>query len=456
MSSASLRTVRFSGPFFCMPSPATASAATAAPQPQLLEGGEGFFPALVAAVDAARDWIQLETYIFDFHGRGADVAQALVRAAKRGVTVQVLVDGIGSAHLEDQTEPPKGADNARVFAVELAAAYERDGPARLQAAGVQWLRYSPLTGFWPTLGILHPDQWRRLHRKLCVIDQRLVFCGGVNILDDFHDPNHGPLNAPRFDFTVAVHGPAAAVASEAMALLWWRVQAGYSAQQRHLAEAWEAFKAAGFGGRLRGLQAASARAGASGARPTATLLLRDNLLNRNSIERAYRRAIGQARREIVIANAYFLPGGRLRRALTKAARRGVKVTLLLQGKYEYFMQYHAARPVYGALLRAGVEIHEYEASFLHAKVAVVDGHWATVGSSNLDPLSLLLAREANVVIDDRAFAAALHKRLCEAIEGHGRRMDETAFASRPWRQRLLDQLAYALMRLALLLTRHRY
>ncbi len=424
-----------------MPSASTASATLPAPQPQLLEGGEGFFPALVAAVDAARDWVQLETYIFDFHGRGADVAEALMRAAQRGVTVQVLVDGIGSAH--------------------LASDAERDRPARLQAAGVQWQRYSPLTGRWPALGILHPDQWRRLHRKLCVIDQQQVFCGGVNILDDFHDPNHGPLSAPRFDFTVLAHGTAAAVASEAMALLWWRVQAGYSAQQRHLTEAWEAFKAAGFGGRLRGLQAASARvaraARATGSpRAAAILLLRDNLLNRNSIERAYRRAIGQARQEILIANAYFLPGGRLRRALIKAARRGVKVTLLLQGKYEYFMQYHAARPVYGALLKAGVEIHEYEASFLHAKVAVVDGHWATVGSSNLDPLSLLLAREANVVIDDPAFATALRKRLCEAIEGHGRRMDEGAFARRPWRQRLLDQLAYALMRLALLITRQRY
>jgi cardiolipin synthase len=425
-----------------MPSAATASATTA-PQPQLLVGGEGFFPALVAALDAARDWVQLETYIFDFHGRGADVAAALMRAAKRGVTVQVLVDGIGSDHLQDDAQ--QQPDDAL-------------GPARLQAAGVQWQRYSPLTGRWPALGILHPDQWRRLHRKLCVIDQRQVFCGGINILDDFHDPNHGPLSAPRFDFTVAVHGPAATVASEAMALLWWRVQAGYSAQQRHLTEAWEAFKAAGFGGRLRGLQAASTKAArASGPqRSSAVLLLRDNLLNRNTIERAYRRAIGQARQEILIANAYFLPGGRLRRALIKAARRGVKVTLLLQGKYEYFMQYHAARPVYGALLKAGVEIHEYEPSFLHAKVAVVDGQWATVGSSNLDPLSLLLAREANIVIDDRAFAAALRKRLCEAIEGHGRRMDESAIASRPWRQRMLDQLAYALMRLALLLTRQRY
>jgi cardiolipin synthase len=157
----------------------------------------------------------------------------------------------------------------------------------------------------------------------------------------------------------------------------------------------------------------------------------------------------------VIANAYFLPGGRLRRALIKAARRGVKVTLLLQGKYEYFMQYHAARPVYGALLEAGVEIHEYAAGFLHAKVAVVDGRWATVGSSNLDPLSLLLAREANMVMDDHSFAQGLRERLEGAMQG-GRRLQSAQYSRRPWFERLLDLAAYALMRLALLVTRQRY
>jgi cardiolipin synthase len=159
---------------------------------------------------------------------------------------------------------------------------------------------------------------------------------------------------------------------------------------------------------------------------------------------------------VVIANAYFLPGGALRRALMAAARRGVRVTLLLQGKYEYFMQYHAVRPVYGALLAAGVEIHEYERSFLHAKVAVVDGHWATVGSSNLDPLSMLLAREANVVVEDKVFANDLHRRLQAAIADHGRRVDPQAYQGRSLGQRLKGWLAYALMRMAVVLTGRRY
>jgi cardiolipin synthase len=401
---------------------------------QLLQGGQALFPALVQAFDAAASWIQLETYIFNFHGSGAVVADALVRAAQRGVTVQVLVDAVGTGPLPD------------------------DWLLKFSGSGVQWCAYSPVGS---SLGFLVPERWRRLHRKLCVVDERIVFCGGINVLDDFYDPNHGKLEAPRFDFAVILTGPLAAEATDAMALLWWRVQAGYSARQRHLNEAWEKFKAAGYGGRTDTKSLAppvdSGSASLAGSsRPKAALVLRDNLRNRHSIERAYRKAIGRAHQEVIIANAYFLPGGKLRRALIKAARRGVHVTLLLQGKYEYFMQYHAARPVYGALLAAGVEIHEYSTSFLHAKVAVIDGHWATVGSSNLDPLSLLLAREANVVIEDHAFASELSARLREAVAHHGARIDPAVYSQRPLGLRIQGWMAYALMRLALMLTGQRY
>lgn len=410
------------------------SASTQSETFQLLQGGQALFPALVQAFDDAIKWIQFETYIFDFHGAGAVVADALVRAAKRGVTVQVLVDAVGTEVLPEEWGQ------------------------KFSGSGVQWCVYSPVGS---GLGFLRPERWRRLHRKLCVVDERIVFCGGINVLDDFYDPNHGALEAPRFDFAVVLTGSLAAEAVDAMALLWWRVQAGYSARQRHLNEAWEKFKAAGYGGRTdakllaRPVDSGVSSPGAS-SRPKAALVLRDNLRNRHSIERAYRKAIGQAQQEIIIANAYFLPGGKLRRALMKAARRGVRVTLLLQGKYEYFMQYHAVRPVYGALLAAGVEIHEYSTSFLHAKVAVVDGHWATVGSSNLDPLSFLLAREANVVIEDRIFAGELCACLRDAVVHHGVRIDPAAYSQRPLGMRIQGWMAYALMRLALILTGQRY
>ena len=405
---------------------------------QLLQGGQAYFPALIQAMDAAVAWVQFETYIFDVHGVGTNVAEALMRAARRGVTVQVLVDGIGSDALPLQWQQ------------------------KMREAGVQWCVYSPLGTGLGGLGLLMPDHWRRLHRKLCVVDQRIVFCGGINVLDDLYDPNHGELKAPRFDFAVAVTGPLAVDAADAVALVWWRVQAGYSVRQRHLGSAWEKFKAAGYGGRTSATSLATPPANAANVAPGATpgakaaLVLRDNFRNRSSIEKAYLKAIGKSCREILIANAYFVPGGKLRRALIRAARRGVKVTLLLQGKYEYFMQYHAARPVYDALLKAGIEIHEYEASFLHAKVAVIDGHWATVGSSNLDPLSLLLAREANVVIEDRVFAEQLREQLCEAIASRGSRVDPASHGKRPLNQRLLGHFAHTLMRLAIWITGQRY
>ncbi len=394
-------------------------------QVQLLQGAQELFPALIAAMDGALSDIQFETYIFDFTGTATEVAQALMRAARRGVRTHLVVDGVGTGRL-----PQDWAD-------------------RLRAAGVHCRVYSPLG----PLGLLLPRRWRRLHRKLCVVDGRVLFCGGINVLDDFHDPNHGRLVAPRFDFAVQATGALVGVASDAMEQLWWRMQAVRDASQRRLPEA------------LQALRAASAAHHAAPDADTspgmrAALLLRDNVRHRSRIEKAYRRAIAAAREEIIIANAYFVPGRKLRVALQMAARRGVRVRLLLQGRYEYFMQYHAARPVYGALLKAGVEIHEYAPSFLHAKVAVIDAHgarpWATVGSSNLDPLSLLLAREANVVVEDAAFAQDLRARLEHAMLHGGRVLDPARYALRSWHERALDRVAFVLMRLALWVTGNRY
>ena len=399
-------------------------------QVRLLQGAEELFPALIKAMDAAMADIQFETYIFDFTGAGASVAQALMRAAARGVRTQLVVDGVGTGAL-----PKAWAE-------------------QLHAAGVLCSVYSPLG----PLGLLLPHRWRRLHRKLCVVDGRVLFCGGINVLDDFHDPNHGTLDAPRFDFAVRATGSLVAQASDTMDQLWWRMQAVRDARQRRLPEALQALRAASAARNAE--QAAQGTDPNAGPPVRATLVLRDNVRNRSRIEKAYLRAIGAARHEVIIANAYFMPGGKLRRALVMAARRGVRVRLLLQGRYEYFMQYHAARPVYGALLEAGVEIYEYAPSFLHAKVAVIDAHsdrpWATVGSSNLDPLSLLLAREANVVVEDAAFAIDLRQRLVHAMQHAGRRMDPARYAGRPLRQRVLDRLAFGLMRLALWVTGKRY
>lgn len=392
---------------------------------QLLEGSREYFPALIDAIDRAREEVRLETYILDFTGGSQAVVEALIHAARRGVRVMMLVDGIGTG--------------------ELPA----DWAHRLMDAGVLWHVYAPLGPF----GLLIPNRWRRLHRKLVVVDGQVAFCGGINLLDDYHDPNHGLLTEPRLDYAVRVRGPLVAVALDTMTRAWLRLDAVHQLRHRHLTGALQSFRASR-------LPVAAARA-VPPATPSvrgvrAALVLRDNLRNRSRIEVGYRKAIGAARREVIIANAYFLPGRKLRKALVLAAARGVKVQLLLQGRYEYFMQYYAARPVYSALLAAGVEIYEYAPSFLHAKVAVVDGRLATVGSSNLDPLSLLLAQEANVVVDDAAFSGHLRERLVRAMEHEGRRIDATAFEQRSLGQRIRERIALGLMRLALFLSGNRY
>ncbi len=389
---------------------------------QLLEGGQAFFPALMAAIDASALEVRLETYIFHFVDAGEQVACALERAARRGVAVYLVMDGIGTPAL-----PPAWAQ-------------------RLTDAGVRWHRFSPLG----RLGLLVPGSWRRLHRKLCVVDGRVAFCGGINILDDWHDHLDGLQTAPRFDFAVQVHGPLVAEVRATMAQFWGRLQATRQLERMEWRGAQRTLRASHA---LAPLQDDGAVAGPG---VQAALLLRDNVRHRTRIERAYRKAIADAREEVLIANAYCIPGAKLRHALIYAARRGVRVRLLLQGQYESFMQFHAARPVLGALLAVGVEIHEYRERALHAKVAVVDGHWATVGSSNLDPLSLLLAREANVVLEDAAFARQLRAQLNAAIRDHGTPLDAASLAARPWHQRFLDRLAFGIMRALLFVTGKRY
>ena len=402
-------------------------------QLQLLHRGAEFFAALVHAIDQAQWEVRLETYIFHFDKVGERVAHALVRAAERGAAVTLVMDGIGTPEVPERWRK------------------------RFSDAGVHWVRFSPLGH----LGLLIPGRWRRLHRKLCVVDAHIAFCGGINVLDDHFQFHHGHQSIPRFDFAVRVQGPLVQDVRAAMLQLWRRLELRQDLEQLHLGEVgrWlqgESHSAAPVqdGGAADGLPALEAATAVQGA--LAALVLRDNVLHRRHIERAYLSAIAQATQEVVIANAYFIPGRKLRRALAHAVSRGVKVQVLVQGRYEYFMQYHAAKPAFAELLKAGVHIHEYRAGFFHAKVAVVDGHWATVGSSNLDPLSLLLAREANVVVDNPQFAQALRASLHRAIAQDSQRLDAQALQRRPWQQKAKDGLAYGLMRLSLFLTGRRY
>jgi len=363
----------------------------------LLISGSEYFPALEAAFDAAQHEIHLETYIFEDDVAGRRIAAALQRAARRGVATHLLVDGYGSQQLNPGLV------------------------AGMQSAGVRYLVYRPDIAPWT----FQRQRLRRMHRKLAVIDAQVAFVGGINIIDDMHTPGHTP---PRFDYAVRIEGPLLRNIHPVAKKLWTLVEF------TQLGQDWRP---------RTPLVAADNPLG----HQRAAFLVRDNLRHRSDIEEAYLAAVAGARSEILIASSYFFPGQVFRRALMDAAARGVRVVLLLQGRVEYVLLHYAAHALYGAFLDAGIEIHEYHKSFLHAKVAVIDRRWATVGSSNIDPLSLLLAREANVVIDDREFAAGLQQSLATAMAAGAHQVLRESWKDQPLPKRVAMWLSYGLARI---------
>lgn len=364
----------------------------------LLESGREYFPALELALEAAREEIHLETYIYMEDAAGLRIGAALKRAAARGVATHLLVDGFGSKRLN--------------------VAFVED----LRSAGVKVLVYRPDITPWRS-----PRQrLRRMHRKVAVVDARIAFVGGINVIDDMHTPRHVP---PRFDYAVRIEGPLLEQIHHAVKRLWTVVLL------TQLGGGWP---------------------DSAGPEPVclpcgeqrAAFLVRDNWWHRDDIENAYLAAIAAARNEVLIASSYFFPGLSFRHALMEAAARGVRVILLLQARVEYRLLHYATRALYGALLEAGVEIHEYHRSFLHAKVAVIDRKWATVGSSNIDPFSLLLAREANVLVDDTAFADRLRGSLTAAMATGAREVLAEKWRRRPLPARVAYWSCYGFARLA--------
>ena len=387
---------------------------------QLLQNGGEYFPALFDAIDKANFSVHLETYIFNLDDTGLKLLAHLQAACQRGVRVRVVVDGFGSAP----------------HAKALAGRFEQMGARfrvyRPEPGGVEFYRFSL-------------RRLRRLHRKVVVVDQNLAFVGGINVLDDLFDvPETGQGPQPRFDFAVQVQGPVVRDLFRAQSDLWMRMA------WRHRSD-WPAFYRRVRNWRRRRDQMLAGRSPPVPDGVRAAVLFRDNVRFRKAIESAYIGAIYRARHDVLIANSYFLPGKALKTALQDAASRGVRVRLLLQGRSEYTLQFRACRSMYGRLLSCGIEIYEYMPSYLHAKVAVIDGR-AMVGSANMDPFSLLLAREANVYVDDAGFAAQLQARLEAQLHESSQLVTMLYEQRRPWLTRFLDACAHRLVRFGVALT----
>jgi len=367
---------------------------------ELLRGGAEYFPALIEAVASARREVWIETYIYADDDAGRALVAALGDAVERGVVVRVLVDGWGAKHY-------------------LTPSLEDT----LVARGVKLLKYRPEVSPWQ----FRSHRLRRLHRKIAHVDGRIGFVGGINIIDDMNTPGHKP---PRVDYAVSVRGPIVASIVQTMARVWALCElVQFSTSEVKLFPDTVHVERAG--------------------NQTAKFTIRDNLRHRRDIEVAYLAAIRVARREILIANAYFFPGIRFRRALIDAAQRGVQVTLLLQARVEYRLLHYAARALYGQLLAGGVAIEEYHRSFLHAKVAVIDNRWATVGSSNIDPYSLLMSREANLFVRGPEFASKLRLELLQMIQTGARRVGPQHWAARSPLAKGVSWAAYGFVRVAM-------
>lgn len=345
---------------------------------KLLRCGAEYFPALEQAIEQAKVDVYLQTYIYRNDETGIRIGNALKNAAARGVAVNLLLDGFGSKELSD------------------------DFVNDLRQSGVQVMFYRPKISPWT----FQKRRLIRMHRKVSVIDSAIGFVGGINILNDSDDADEAP---PRVDYAVQLQGSILVDMIDSVQTLWrhmsWMARLkkiSSNVSKRVLRQPPEAaFK--------------PPKIDSSGD-TKAAFVIRNSVLHRHDIEIAYLQAISNAKSEIIMANAYFLPSKRFRKALLAATARGVRIKLLLQGRKEYLLMF-ATHALYRQLLHAGIEIYEYKKSFLHSKVAVIDSDWATVGSSNIDPLSLMLANEANAVIQEAQFANELKADIEHTIHG---------------------------------------
>ncbi|AOS80052.1 MULTISPECIES: cardiolipin synthase ClsB [Hydrogenophaga] len=354
---------------------------------ELLCCGEDYYPSVFQAIDTAEKQVLLETFIWFDDPVGRELRAALIRAAQRGAEVHVLIDGWGSPDLGDE------------FVQGLID------------AGVKLRAFEPVRKlFGARINMLG-----RMHNKLAVIDGRVAYVGGINYAKD-HVLALDPEQA-KLDYAVRIEGP---LVEQIEAFCRTNISTPQPPREMWLRR-WR---------RLRQLRREE-RMPSLDQGAVAAFVTRDNHRHTTDIERHYRAAIRSAQTRIVIANAYFFPGYRLVRDLRRAARRGVQVDLILQGNPDMPWVQRATMLLYEHLLRAGVRIHEYNERPLHAKVAVIDDHWATVGSSNLDPTSLSLNLEANVIVRDNAFAAVLR----QALDGVLEKSCDAVQVSRPGRLR---------------------
>lgn len=371
--------------------PAFAEVAVGTTRAALLKDGLQAFPAMLAAIAAAKKTICFETYILRDDGTGRRFAKALKERAQNGVEVNLIFDGWGSVMSEE-------------FLLELSL------------SGVRSLNFQPVN-FLGRIGRVIARLKRRNHRKSLIVDGEVGFTGGLNISDEYAAVEHGGKGWR--DTHVRLEGPAA-IELERLFLDTWRRYRGASLDEKRYV------RPSFLPGRVRVIGNAFRS-------------------DRKDIRTAYLTAMASAEKTIFLTNAYFLPPAKIVKVMSRAARSGIRVAVILAASTDVPFVLWGARGLYQRLLRAGVEVYEWEGRILHAKTAVVDTRWSTIGSANLDSLSLRQNLEVNAVIDDATFAEAVERMFKEDL-AHCRRITREWMRERPIGERLLSWLAFQLRR----------
>ncbi|TBR23822.1 cardiolipin synthase ClsB [bacterium] len=353
---------------------------------QLLEDGREAYPAMLAAIAAARETVHLETYILRADKAGRLFSDALIERARHGVAVRLIFDAVGS--------------------LDLPGSFVQ----ALRNAGVQVLEYHPVAPWRPRWA------WgRRDHRKTLVVDGSVAFTGGVNISEVYLPPEQG--GSGWRDLHVRVEGPAAYDLDRLFRQVW------HSKTGR-----W--FPLVGQPGERHGHSLVHVAANSE-------------FLRRQLIRRALLHSIRRSRRRVVGAVAYFIPDRRVRRALFSAVKRGVRVDLLVPEVSDIPAVAYASQFYYDTLLSHGVRLHAWPGTVLHAKAFAVDRLWASIGSYNITNRSLVSNLEVNLNVLDRGFAGRLEEVITSDI-ARSREIKLDEWRKRPYSELVLERLFWLL------------
>ena len=352
----------------------------------LLRSGEETFPAMLDAIRGARKRVLLETYILRSDAVGEEFSRALCERARSGVTCKVIYDSLGS------------------FGISTAFLQE------LRAAGVQVVEYAPIAPWRQRWGITCRD-----HQKILVVDDKVAFVGGVNIGSEYAP---APEGAGWLDLHTRIEGSVVSDLARLFRRTWMRA-----------------------GGAPFTAPVENPIAGEPGSAALVNVIDNNGLRQRGRMNQSYRHAIGEACCTVNIMNAYFIPMRALRRALGRAVERGAEVRVVVPGVSDIAVVQYASRYLYKRMLKQGLRIFEFPDRMMHAKVAVIDGVWSTIGSYNLDSRSMFHNLEAGLLVLDEPFAEQLQREF-EDVVAASREVHLDEWSRRPWWNHLLEWISF--------------